>query len=72
MNKRDINALIFIRDTIKSNGGRQVLSYAVDFMIENASRLGTNAEWVKGMGMLINHLEEVDEECQKLLNKERN
>jgi hypothetical protein len=40
-------------------------------MIETASKGNANAEWIKGMGMLINHLKEVDELCQRKFNNER-
>lgn len=60
----DKDRLILIRDTINSESGRQVLSYATEFMLDVASRPGSNAEWVKGMGMLISHLKEVDMACK--------
>lgn len=67
-----MDSLIILREFLKSEGGRQVLSYATEFMIETASRANANAEWVKGMGMLINHLNGVNELCQKKFSKERN
>jgi hypothetical protein len=60
-----------LRDFLNSEGGRQVLSYATEYMIETASKGNANAEWIKGMGMLINHLKEVDELCQRKFNNER-
>ena len=61
--------LIDLRNFLKSKGGELVLRYAADFMIESSSKSSANAEWIKGMGMLINHLKEVDELCQKKFNR---
>lgn len=58
--------LIELREFLKTDKGRLLLCYLTDFMIETASKSNINAEWVKGMGMLINHLKEVDEKCRKL------
>lgn len=63
--------LIDLREFLKSKGGRLILCYACDFMIETSSKSCANAEWVKGMGMLINHLKEVDELCQQKFNRNR-
>jgi hypothetical protein len=60
-----------LRDFLNSEGGRQVLSYATEYMIETSAKGNANAEWIKGMGMLINHLKEVDELCQRKFNNER-
>jgi hypothetical protein len=60
-----------LRDFLSSEGGRQVLSYATEYMIETASKTNANAEWVKGMGMLINHLQEVDEQCKKQFERNK-
>ena len=40
-------------------------------MIETASKTNANAEWVKGMGMLINHLKEVDELVKKQFERNK-
>ena len=66
-----MDKLILLREFLNSDGGRQVLSYATDFMIETASKTNANAEWVKGMGMLINHLKEVDELCKKQFERNK-
>lgn len=58
--------LIELREFLNSDKGRLLLCYLTDFMIEIASKTNTNAEWIKGMGMLINHLKDVDEKCRKL------
>lgn len=66
-----MDKLILLREAINSEGGRQVLSYATEYMIETASKTNANAEWVKGMGMLINHLKEVDELCKKQFERNK-
>ena len=58
--------LVELREFLHSDKGRLLLCYLTDFMIETASKTNTNAEWVKGMGMLINCLKEIDEKCRKL------
>ncbi len=58
--------LIELREFLRSDKGRLLLCYLTDFMVETAAKANTNAEWVKGMGMLINHLNQVDSECRKL------
>lgn len=58
--------LIELREFLNSDKGRLLLCYLTDFMIETASKPNVNAEWVKGMGMLINYLKEVDEKCRKI------
>ena len=58
--------LIELREFLASDKGRLLLCYLTDFMIEISTKSNTNSEWIKGMGMLINHLKEVDEKCRKL------
>lgn len=57
--------LIELRELLKSKSGELFLSYAKDFMVEMSSKSNANAEWIKGMGMLINHFNGVEEECRK-------
>lgn len=56
---------------MRSEKGRLLLRYLTDFMVEFSTRGNANAEWIKGMGMLINHLKEIDEICQKLNEEKR-
>ena len=66
-----MDKLILLREFLDSDGGRLLLCYATEYMIETAAKPNANAEWVKGMGMLINHLNEVDKLCQQKFNKNR-
>ena len=58
--------LIELREFLRSDKGRLLLCYLTDFMVEVSNRSNSNAEWIKGMGMLINHLHEIDEKCRQL------
>lgn len=58
--------LIELREFLSSDKGQVLLSYLTDFMVETSSKCNMNAEWIKGMGMLINHLKEIDKKCQNL------
>lgn len=57
--------LIEIREFLKTEKGRLLLCYLSDFMVETSIKSNINAEWIRGMGMLINHLKEVDELCRR-------
>lgn len=63
--------LIELREFLLSDKGKLLLRYLTDFMIETASMPNANAEWIKGMGMLIKHLYNVDEKCRKINNLNR-
>ena len=58
--------LIELREFLVSDKGKLLLCYLTEFMIETASKSNANAEWIKGMGMLIKHLYEIDEKCRKI------
>ena len=58
--------LIELREFLISDKGKLLLCYLTDFMVETSSKANANAEWIKGMGMLIKHLKEIDNTCQKL------
>ena len=45
--------LIELREFLRSDKGRLLLCYLTDFMVEVSNRSNSNAEWIKGMGMLI-------------------
>lgn len=57
--------LIELREFLRSDKGRLLLCYLTDFMVETSIKSGANAEWIKGMGMLINHLNTIDEKCRR-------
>ena len=58
--------LIELREFLNSDKGRLLLCYLTDFMIETSVKVNSDSEWIKGMGMLINHLKEIDQKCRKL------
>lgn len=65
----DDNKLILLRDAIESESGKLILDECRRYMVEVASMTNSNAEWVKGMGLLINRLQSIDNECKKLYDK---
>ena len=58
--------LVELREFLSSDKGRLLLCYLTDFMIETSIKANADAEWIKGMGMLINHLKEIDKKCRNL------
>ena len=58
--------LVELREFLSSDKGRLLLCYLTDFMIETSAKCNVNAEWIKGMGMMINHLKEIDQQCRNL------
>lgn len=62
--------LVALRDSINSNDGKRILDECQRYMVETGSRQNSNAEWIKGMALLINRLKSIDDECQRLYNKQ--
>lgn len=60
--------LIRLRDAVASPDGQAIVNECHRFMIEVASRSNSNAEWIKGMALMINRLLSIDDECQKMFN----
>ncbi len=58
--------LIELRDLMQSERGKLLLEYLSAYMVEMSVKSNANAEWIKGMGMLISHLKEVDEICRQI------
>ncbi len=64
-----MDKLLIIREFVHSEGGKMLLEFCKDFMVETSTK-NTNAELIKGMGLLINHIQEIDEKCRTLIEKE--
>lgn len=47
-----------------------ILAECHRYMVETACRVNAPAEWVKGMGLLIGHLEKAPEECRMKFEKQ--
>lgn len=65
-----IEKLIALRDAIESTNGKLIIEECQRYMVEVASKPNSNAEWVKGIGLLLNQLKSIEEECRKLLSKQ--
>ena len=59
------NDLIELRESMQSEKGKLLLCYLTDYMVEMSVKANADAEWIKGMGMLINRLRQVDEACRQ-------
>lgn len=70
MDKDKLQHLIFLRDAISSAQGLMIMEEACRYMVEVGSRQNSNAEWIKGMAMLIDRLKSVESECRRI-NEER-
>lgn len=70
MDKDKLQHLIFLRDAIGSPQGLMIMEEACRYMVEVGSRPNSNAEWIKGMAMLIDRLKSVESECRRI-NEER-
>lgn len=58
--------LIRLRDAVASPDGQKILGECRRFMVEVACRSNSNAEWIKGMGLLIGQLDTIEDRCRKL------
>lgn len=57
--------LIELREFLQSTSGQLLLRYLTDFIVETSVRNNVNAEWLRGMGMMIDHLKKIDEKCRQ-------
>ncbi len=64
--------MLRLRDALNGRDGEIILAECRRFMVEVACRANAPAEWIKGMGVLIGHLEQVDEECRRKFDKQQN
>lgn len=60
--------LIRLRDAISSDSGQAIIDECYRFMVEMSAKGNSNSEWIKGMGLMINRLLSIDDECQKMFN----
>ncbi|MBR1649421.1 MAG: hypothetical protein IJ689_07500 [Alphaproteobacteria bacterium] len=62
--------LLFLREALASREGEIILNECRRFMIELSARLNSDAQWVKGIGMLLKHLDNTEEECDTFLQQQ--
>ena len=62
--------LIRLRDALATKDGQLILAECRRYMVETACRVNAPAEWVKGMGLHIGHLEKVPGECRMKFEKQ--
>lgn len=68
----DNNRLALLNEAVQSEAGQRLLAYMQEVMVETAAAGKSNAEWVKGMGMLISCVKGIGQEFEKERNKGRN
>lgn len=60
-----MDKLIRLREALASKEGQLIMEYCKDFMVEISGWNAANAEWIKGIGMLLRDLESVPEKCER-------
>jgi hypothetical protein len=68
----DKHKLALINEAINSNNGKMIIEFIKEYMVELASHQNSNAEWLKGIGMSLGRLNDLQTEYQNLKSKERN
>lgn len=68
----DRERLAWLNEAVQSEHGKRLVAYMQDVMIETASFQNASAEWVKGMGILINRIKRIEQDFKKELEKGRN
>lgn len=56
---------VFLSQAIESTDGQKILTECQDFMVSMSAKVNVNAEWLKGMGMLIAHIRDIPAEVRK-------
>ena len=67
-----MDKLALLNEAVQSDAGKRLLVYMHDVMVETAAMANSNADWVKGMGMLISRIKMIEQDFKKELNKGRN
>ena len=69
----DKNRLALFNQVLESTEAEVVIKEIMDFMTETAAKPSSNAEWVKGMGMALEHLKQLRRDYQnEKLNERKN
>lgn len=68
----DKHQIAIINEAINSNHGKIIIDLIKSYMVELATSSTSNAEWLKGIGIALGKLEDIQKEYQNLKSKERN
>lgn len=63
--------LVGLRNAVKSAEGGLILQAGKDFMIEAAAELNYSAEYIKGMGLLLDYLAKAEQRLDDFINNEK-
>lgn len=67
----DRDNLARLNEAVTSPQGQEIINYMCEYMIDMASKSGANAEWIKGMGMLIFHVKDIEQQFLREINNGR-
>jgi len=56
---------VFLSQAIESADGKKILTECQDYMVSLSAKTNVNAEWIKGMGMLIAHIRDIPPQVRK-------
>jgi hypothetical protein len=68
----DKHKLALIDEALNSNHGKMIIDLIKEYMVELASHSNSNAEWVKGIGIALARLNDLQKEYRNLKTRERN
>ena len=61
-----LNRELALREAVHSDSGRVLLQAAAAYMVDLSAQKNANPDWIKGIGMLIHHLNETDRRLDRL------
>lgn len=67
----DKDKLALLNEALCSGDGETVINLIRDYMIEISAAKNSNAEWVKGMGMALDYLNQIKRDYRNEKLKER-
>jgi hypothetical protein len=67
----DKHKLALFNEAINSKEGQLIVNILKDYMVELAGHPNSNSDWLKGVGMALGRLNDIQNEYQKEKLKER-
>lgn len=63
--------LVELRNAVQTDAGGLILQAGKDFMVEAAAELNYSAEYIKGMGLLLDYLAKAEQRLDDFINNEK-
>lgn len=63
--------LVELRNAVKTDAGGLILQAGKDFMVESAAELNYSADYIKGMGLLLDYLAKAEQRLDDFMNNEK-